>query len=402
MDLSVLMGLVTTGAGVLLGKPRKGGAGDAWQTAAETYGLLHKPSGFWSGPKLSGSLSGNDLTVDMKNRNSASAATRFRLAIPPLGPGIRIRRRGFWNSLKPRIRVGDKAFDDQVVVDAHNEFAAREFLTPERRTAIRSFLNSFKGAVVTDDEISFTRRGYVKKPDEMIGAIDAMMHVASVLSEESHSAAVGPTNTVEAVAREPAPEVEAAPAEPEPELAVAAEPAPDDPPADERDNPAEPGIEATAPLDSLPSPAKSPGVEEFCAAVFAPGALSFTANQTFNEYYKGERIVWTGTLESMTPFTFDFDFGSGGGIKAVLTILESAAVGSRNVTAVIALPPGTGGLDDRFGRPVTFTGTLVKVDGLARKVLIADAALTGTETPPDPEQTAASGGAAHVLTAAHR
>jgi hypothetical protein len=44
MDFSALFGLVTSGAGLL---SRKRGAGDAWQTAAETYGLLHKPSTEW-------------------------------------------------------------------------------------------------------------------------------------------------------------------------------------------------------------------------------------------------------------------------------------------------------------------------------------------------------------------
>ena len=45
----------------------------------------------------------------------------------------------------------------------------------------------------------------------------------------------------------------------------------------------------------------------------------------------------------MTPFSFDFDFGPGRGIKAVLTILESQAVGARKVQAVIGLPPGIEG-----------------------------------------------------------
>lgn len=346
MDFSVLMGLVTTGAGVLFGKSRKDGKAshDAWQTAAETYGLLHKPNSFWSGPKLSGPVSGNDLTVDVKNRNTASAATRFRLGMPSLNLGLRLRKKGFWNSLRPRTRIGDRAFDDQVVADTRNEFALREFLTPERRTAIQGFLSSFKGAVVTDDEISFTSRGYVKKSDEMLGAIDAMTHVATVLSKDIRPTSVAPGERI----------------------------AVPDPP----EQPTEPEVEAAVSPDSLTSQANSPGIEEFCATVFAPGVLSFTANQIFKASYEGERIVWTGTLESMTPYTFDFDFRPGRGIKAVLTILESKAVGSRNVQAVIGLPPDTEGLDNRIGQPVTFTGTLLKVDGLARKVLVADAGLT--------------------------
>jgi len=349
MDFSVLFGLLTAGAGLVFGRPRKGGAGDAWQTAAETYGLLHKPSSFWSGPKLSGLLSGNELTVEMKNRSTASAETRFRLGIPSLNLGLRLRKKGFWNSLGPRMVTGDKVFDSQVVVDGRNDFAVREFLTPERRAEIQSFLRSFKGAVVTDDEISFKTRGYVRKSDEMLGALDAMMRVARVLSEAAAPAA---TDTVDTVAPEP-------------------EPA--DPPAEGPDEPTEPGVETTAPSDPPLSRENALRVEEFCAAVFAPGALSFSANQRFRESYEGERIAWTGTLESISPFMVDF--GTGSGTKAVLTILEGQAAGARNVQAVIGLPPGIEGLDDRIGQAVSFTGRLLKVDGLARRVVIADAEL---------------------------
>jgi hypothetical protein len=83
MDFSAIFGLVATGAGLLY-RPRKKGVKDAWQSAAETYGLVHKPSGIFCGPKLSGWLSGNQLTVGVKFPNSASAETRFRLGMPSL------------------------------------------------------------------------------------------------------------------------------------------------------------------------------------------------------------------------------------------------------------------------------------------------------------------------------
>lgn len=401
MDYTVLLGLVTSGAGMLFGKPRKGRSRDAWQAAAEAYGLLHKPSGFWSGPKLTGRLSGNDLTVDMQNRSSASAATRFRLSMPSLNLGLKLRKKGFWNSLRPRTVIGDKAFDSRVVAEGRNEWAVREFLTPERRTALQGFLSSFKGAVVTDNEISFKTPGYVRKPDQMIGAIEAMMRVAHVLAEERPStlvslgngpraAAIAQTDTGERAAlepealREPAPMPEPAP-DPElarnfapwrePEMTHANETELTASPANEPDDSTVPAVEATDRLDSLASPDATPGVEEFCATVFAPGALSFAANQKFRDSYEGQRIDWTGTLESITPFAFDFDFASGRGIKAVLTILECAAAGSRKVQAVIGLPPGIEGLDERIGQTVEFTGRLLKVEGLEKRVLIADAEL---------------------------
>jgi hypothetical protein len=332
-------------------------------------------------------LSGNELTVDIKNRNTASAATRFRLGMPSLNLGLRLRKKRFWNSFRRRPVTGDRTFDNQVVVDGRNSFAVQQFLTAERRTVIQSFLGSFKGAVVTDDTISLTTSGQVRKSHEMLGAIDAMLQVANVLAEEPHSAyasqsesaaaaAIAATDTAEAVAPEPEPKPELAHADqPEPELAHADEPEAErtDAAADASDQPTEPDVEATTPSDSLTPHEKTPGIEVFCATVFAPGALSFAANQKFKESYAGKRIVWTGTLESMTPFTFDFDFGSGRGIKAVLTLRQCEDGGSRSVQAVIGLPPGSEGLYTRIGQPVSFTGRLLKVDGLAKRVLIADA-----------------------------
>ena len=350
---------------MLFGKPRKRGARDAWQAAAESFGLLHQVSGFWSGPKLTGIVSGNELTVDMLNRNTASAETRFRLGIPALNLGLKLKKKGFWNSLGPRVLTGDRAFDNQVVINTLNESAVRQFLTPQRRTEIQSFLSGFKSAVITDNEISFKTRGYVKKADEMQGAIDVLMELARVLAEEPDSTPVEDRNIGPAAVIAPSDIQEAA--------------APEQQPADfdelEIDPASEPeplSVDAAA-SDIVEAPELE--VEEFCANVFAPGVLSFAANQKFKESYEGERIAWTGTLESMTPFTFDFDFGSGRGTKAVLTIFEGEAVGSRSVQAVLGLPPGIEGLSDKIGQPVAFTGRLLKVDGLAKRIVIADAEL---------------------------
>jgi hypothetical protein len=87
--------------------------------------------------------------------------------------------------------------------------------------------------------------------------------------------------------------------------------------------------------------------------------------------------VWTGTLESVTPFSFDSDFGSGRGIKAVLTILDSEAAGSHEVQAIVGLPAGIEGLADRIGQPLALAGRPLKVDGLAKRDVIADAELLG-------------------------
>lgn len=356
MDWSVLLGLVATGAGLFVGTPRKADSRDAWQSVAETYGLEYKPARFWSGPKLAGPVGGNNLQVDVTNWRSASAATRFRLDIPSLGLGLKLRKKGFWNSLGPRVMTGDTAFDSQVVTEGLHSPAVREFLTAERRKALMSFINSFKHAVVTDKEISLKARGCVKKPVELMGAIDALQSVAAVVADEEPPTPAGRSD-VDAVRETPEAEATAVPVsedhgEPDPE----------------------------APPDSLTSTGTGPGVEEFCATVFAPGALSFSANEKFKQTYEGQQITWAGTLQSVSPVTFDFDFGAGRGLKGVLTILEGQGSGSRNVEAVVRLPPDMEGLGDKIGQRLAFTGKLLKVDGFSKRVVVADAEL-GDGTP---------------------
>ena len=61
----------------------------------------------------------------------------------------------------------------------------------------------------------------------------------------------------------------------------------------------------------------------------------------------------------------------------MLTILHSDTPGSRGVQAVIGLPPGTEGLYERIGQRITFSGRLLKVDGLAKRVVIGEAEILG-------------------------
>jgi len=123
--------------------------------------------------------------------------------------------------------------------------------------------------------------------------------------------------------------------------------------------------------------ARSLDVAAFCSAVFVPGGLSFEATRVFEADYQGMRVVWSGTLKSAEPYRYDFVFGSGAGVKATLVIhtAEVTAFGDGEVKAVIQLPEGTADLASRKGERLTFSGTLLKVDGFMRNVFVRDASL---------------------------
>jgi hypothetical protein len=52
--------------------------------------------------------------------------------------------------------------------------------------------------------------------------------------------------------------------------------------------------------------------------------------------------------------------------------VEGSLTGDGVVKAVVQLPIDTVGLDQRIGERVAFSGELTKVDGLMRKIFLAD------------------------------
>lgn len=350
----------------------------AWSSVAQKLDIAHRQARFGTSPLLSGFVGGRDLTVDIHKKRRGQnnkAFTRFRLGLAPLGLGLKLKTEGFFDGISKAfgakdITLGDPDFDAKVFVKGNNEAVIREYLTPERRRIVLNFLSSFAGAVITDDEISFSSSGYARSADDVLQTINAMVLVAETLSEMRDDAGPAELEPLTALPTDAPPETKADlapdahfPPESEPEVEPAFDTA--------IETPAEPGVR------HLVAATDSPAVNEFCDGVFAPGTLSFDATQSFKKGFEGKRVVWSGTLESASPFTVDFDFGSTGGVRAVLSIdaSENTAPAARPIKAVIGLPVGTEGLENRVGQEISFAGTLRKVDGFGRKVYIGDAEL---------------------------
>jgi hypothetical protein len=385
--LFVLAGIAIV-IGIGLTKNRNQAINQAWSNVAQRLDLSLRHAAFGTTPKLSGFVSGHDVTVDIQKKysgKSKSASTRFRLGMPPLGLDLKLKREGFFGGIGKAfgakdIQIGDAEFDKQILVVGRSEPLMREYLTPERRRTILNFLTSFTGAVITDDEISLSSRGYARNADDVLRTINAMLLVAEMLSEVRDDAEPVALEPLEEPVAEPAPEPEATPTPVDEADFVVAEGLP------EQTSVAEDAAVTTEAIAELPAepastesaaPADSPALAEFCNAVFAPGTLSFDATQSFKRGFEGKRVRWSGTLESVSPFAVDFDFGSSGGVRAVLTFdaNEVKQTGARDIKAVVGLPVGTNGLDSRIGQRVAFAGTLRKVDGFGRKVFVADAEL---------------------------
>ena len=162
---------------------------------------------------------------------------------------------------------------------------------------------------------------------------------------------------------------------PSPSTASAPEPA-------EAIMPPEPAVTAPAPREPEPAstPNEPPGdlrldVASVCEALFDPKVMSYESNRLFDDRYKDATVRWKGTTRRANVYSYDFDFGDGGGTKAEFDIYEvKQQYGSRTVKAFVQLP--TEAADDigaRIGEDVQFEGRLISCEGSARRLYVADA-----------------------------
>jgi hypothetical protein len=265
--------------------------------------------------------------------------------VPALHSGLEIRREGFFSALSRvfgsrYIRVGDASFDNLMSVKGADVEAVRAFLNPERREQIRQFVMSHRGAVIADGAVTWSKRGRMTRAPELLAAVQEMLVIGRAL---------------------------AAPV-PEPELEAVPE-------SDARTAETHEDSEQVQSLDIPDVATQEPGVDvaEFCATVFAPGSLSYAATQAFSTRFQGQRVTWSGILESASPYGYDFVFGPGDGVRAVVALhkLNANSLGDGPVRAVIQLPAGAADLQERIGEQLTFAGTLIRVDGLRHEVFLS-------------------------------
>ena len=179
----------------------------------------------------------------------------------------------------------------------------------------------------------------------------------------------------------------AAPAPPEPPVPPSVPPVPS-PSTASAPEPAEPPMPpepvAATSAPSEPEPVAQPDgppsdlrldVASVCEALFDPKIMSYEANRLFDDRYKDATVRWKGTTRRANVYSYDFDFGDGGGTKAEFDIYEvKQQYGSRTVKAFVQLP--TEAADDigaRIGEDVQFEGRLISCEGSARRLYVADA-----------------------------
>ena len=116
-------------------------------------------------------------------------------------------------------------------------------------------------------------------------------------------------------------------------------------------------------------------VASVCEALFDPKIMSYEANRLFDDRYKDATVRWKGTTRRANVYSYDFDFGDGGGTKAEFDVYEvKQQYGSRAVKAFVQLPEEAADeIGARIGEDVQFEGRLISCEGSARRLYVADA-----------------------------
>lgn len=205
---------------IILAERQSKKAEEAWSTAARELGLQYTRAKKKDKKReLSGNYRGFRVRANTfveSNGNSQSTYTRYTATYPDLGLGLELKHQHFFGNLTRKLtggkdyQTGDEHFDDAVIVKADSAEAARAFLTPARRRAIRFLLTSKRRATISDHASTYIETGAAtsaliiqKSFDQLINVVETFFEGAgtpepapepnafSVVGPEAHVATEG-------------------------------------------------------------------------------------------------------------------------------------------------------------------------------------------------------------------
>lgn len=140
----------------------------------------------------------------------------------------------------------------------------------------------------------------------------------------------------------------------------------------------EPVIAETAPQTQPVSDNNLLRKEVLIPALFG-STFAGTKEKELFEKVKGREVVWSGTVKSEYEFGMDFVFGSQGGVKTTLELMDiqqgtySMKV---KIKAVVCFPKeDLQKLRALNGKEITFSGILLKFEGFAKEVYLTSGKL---------------------------
>ncbi len=384
----------TSGGGLLdsIGKAFNASArNEAWMKAAGDLGLSFvRPSTVYDTPSIAGRIEGFEISVFTEHDPDK---TIYRITFPKnidIGflamrdEAVTMLNRQF-SGRKRLDKILNLLPDDLVnsAVSAYEEKALNRFLTKERRDALLRCLRLYENVKIDDNSLAVTYNGIEGNPEKLCARINTALMFARIFGCDTEPLPTPPSAAAHSNdIRNP----EAIKAEPK---AIKAEP---------EAIKAEPEAIKAEPEDALspPAPAHSRNPDEtsdnellkkeaLLPALFASTFVGTREKELF-ELVRGKEVVWDGLLKGEYEFGMDFAFGSQGGVKATLELLEirqGAYSMKAKVKGIVCFPKSElQTLRALNGERITFRGTLLKFEGFAREVYLTSGALMQEGTQP--------------------
>lgn len=366
-----------------------------WKSAAESLGLSFQDGGLMQPSRIKGAINGHDVLVKTATRGSGKNSktvteynVRYRKSIKF---NFSLTKQHFLHSFGKMfgmqdIEVGDKSFDDSVIVKGADEAQIRDFLTAPRRKHIKLALSSFKEITISHTGVEVVTYGMESSIDKLKSTVNSLCAMSEVI--DPSRATDHPIEKVKK-ARENGDISKAI------EIIAAAEGLNEDetieineiegeiryvggdskraseifdnitkniedddhskqwkslaeksheklketipPPLPETDDSqeetpaitpseetAESGTTNTATQTTLDdAPASAPlSLTQFCETVFSSKLGAFDSSKLFDSDFKGKTVNWSGKLLSASKFSFDFVFKDSPGVRATYEVFE--------------------------------------------------------------------------------
>ena len=376
---------------------------DQWTLAANQLNLDVRPGGMFSHPRIEGLLSGYQVSVGTITKgggNNQQRYTRFQIGFPSLDLGLELSRQtkvgGFFRRIvgTEDVEVGDPPFDEVFIVKGEDPARLSSYLTGQRRSTLIRLLATYPTLQVTDTSVLVEVRNVVRDADVIVSTVRRLVGVGQSLrgqSEELDRAVAARSagdlgdalrRMREAVVAQPD-DVERRLQEIDTLAAAGKSEDIDTRMAElERLAPADPevrGWRKSGTDPAAPSPGEAERIVDAQAAtqdLFGGRQLSFAVRDKFAAAYAGGRVHWSGTVKSARAYDSDADFGSGPGVKVVVTVagLEHDLFGTTDADAIVEFRISDW-VPER-GTVIAFDGTLTAVDPLMRNFTVRNATRT--------------------------
>ena len=384
---------------------------EQWRQAAELISCTFDPGKeqHGNGAAITGRFSGHAITVKRFGRNYVRYFVGFRRILPTSVAVVRDQETIAERLLDGRPVYPSKMFfqskEPMFYCSAESEEAFDQFLSvPSNRSAVLNLVHLFPSCIFSLEGLSVRLRA--STPD--ITVINQLIAIANVLENPSNTPMSDLTRaSVDSTAGNiPLPSAKAStvstkttkiplpktdtPAScrttvirisPEAKRtggvdtlkASVVQNSPETPPTakSQAETTPDPVPESSGQADSL-------SVESVCTVLFSKPFPGPNEHAAFDAM-KGQRVSWSGELQTVLPFSMDFVFGTQKGIKAsflIHRIAHSRFSSPVQIKAVAAFPPELqSALETAKGKTVEFEGELLKFEPFAHELYLRDASL---------------------------